>query len=52
MNFLIEDEAERVFLTSMVCCLFAREVYKHDVVADCFYSLAYRDLADNREEVA
>jgi len=52
VEFLIQDEKARVFLTSMVSCLFAREVYKEAVLADCLNSLGYRDLAENADTVA
>ena len=47
VNFLIQDEADRVFLTSMVCCLFAREIYTREVLTDCLNSLGYGVLADH-----
>ena len=47
VNFLMDDEKARVFLTSMVACLFAREVYKDDMLADCLSSLGYSTLAGN-----
>ena len=47
-DFLVQDEKSRVFLTSMVCCLFAREVYKEAVLADCLNAVGYRSLAENR----
>ena len=45
--FLIADERERVVLTSMVSCLFARGVYTPDLLAECLNALGYRELADN-----
>jgi len=45
VKFLLDDEKARVFLTSMVACLFAREVYKEDLLADCLSSLGYSTLA-------
>jgi aldehyde:ferredoxin oxidoreductase len=39
-------------LTSMVACLFAREVYKDELLADCLNSLGYTTLADNMEHAA
>ena len=50
--FLVQDEKARVFLTSMVSCLFAREVYKEAVLADCLNAVGYRDLAENVDSVA
>jgi aldehyde:ferredoxin oxidoreductase len=52
VDFLFEDERARVFLTSMVACLFAREVYKEELLADCLSSLGYNHLAGNMEEVS
>jgi aldehyde:ferredoxin oxidoreductase len=52
VKFLVEDEKGRVFLTSMVACLFARGVYKDEVLADCLKSVGYGALADNMEAVA
>jgi aldehyde:ferredoxin oxidoreductase len=33
----------------MVSCLFAREVYKRELLAECLGSLGYKTLADNME---
>jgi aldehyde:ferredoxin oxidoreductase len=52
VDFLVKDEQGRVLLTSMVACLFAREVYKDELLADCLNSLGYTTLADNMEHVA
>lgn len=52
VDFLVQDEKARVFLTSMVCCLFAREVYKEAVLADCLNAVGYRNLAENLDSVA
>jgi aldehyde:ferredoxin oxidoreductase len=52
VEFLVQDEKARVLLTSMVSCLFAREVYKEAVLADCLNSVGYRDLAENMDSVA
>ncbi|MEW6289772.1 MAG: aldehyde ferredoxin oxidoreductase N-terminal domain-containing protein [Thermodesulfobacteriota bacterium] len=52
VKFLVEDEKGRVFLTSMVSCLFARGVYKDEVLADCLKSVGYGALADNMDAVA
>jgi aldehyde:ferredoxin oxidoreductase len=52
VDFLVQDEKARVFLTSMVSCLFAREVFKEPVLADCLKALGYRDLAENLDSVA
>jgi aldehyde:ferredoxin oxidoreductase len=52
VDFLVKDEQGRVLLTSMVACLFAREVYKDELLADCLNSLGYTTLAVNMEEAA
>lgn len=45
VDFLIQDEAGRAFMTSMVSCLFARGVYKDELLADCLSSVGYPELA-------
>ena len=52
VSFLIQDEQERVLLTSMVSCLFAREVYKREVLAECLSSLGYSTLAGGLEALS
>jgi len=52
VDFLVKDEQGRVLLTSMVACLFAREVYRDELLADCLNSLGYTTLADNMQQVA
>jgi len=52
VDFLVKDEQGRVLLTSMVSCLFAREVYKDELLADCLNALGYTTLADTMEQVA
>jgi aldehyde:ferredoxin oxidoreductase len=52
VSFLVQDEQERVLLTSLVSCLFAREVYKREVVGECLGSLGYTTMAGNLEAVA
>jgi len=52
VQFLIEDERERVFLTSMVSCLFARGVYSDEVLGNCLKSVGYGTLADSMDAVA
>ena len=51
VDFLINDEAERAFMTSMVACLFARGVYKDDLLADCLNVVGYPELAGNIEPI-
>lgn len=43
--FLVRDEAARAFMTSMVACLFARNVYADALMAECLQSLGYDGLA-------
>ena len=52
VKFLIKDEKGRVFLTSMVSCLFARGVYSDEVLGNCLRSVGYGTLADNMDNVA
>jgi len=52
VNFLVSDETGRVFFTSMVGCLFSREVYNEEQLADCLRSVKYNGLADNMAEVS
>jgi aldehyde:ferredoxin oxidoreductase len=47
VEFLVRDERERVLLTSMVACLFARGVYSEALLADCLRSVGYTTLAEN-----
>ena len=52
VEFLVKDEQERVFLTSMVACLFARGVYKKELLAECLHSVGYDTLAETIPEVS
>jgi aldehyde:ferredoxin oxidoreductase len=52
VEFLVHDEQARVLLTSMVSCLFARQVYKEELLAECLNSLGYTTLATNMDQVA
>jgi aldehyde:ferredoxin oxidoreductase len=52
VEFLVQDEKARVFLTSMVSCMFAREVYKEAVLADCLSVVGYKNLAENVDSVS
>jgi len=52
VKFLVNDEKGRVFLTSMVSCLFARGVYTDEVLGTCLKSVGYWALADNMDTVA
>jgi aldehyde:ferredoxin oxidoreductase len=52
VDYLIDDEPGRVFLTSMVACLFARSVYQPDTLAQCLAVTGFESLADSMEETA
>lgn len=52
VDFLIDDEPGRVFLTSMVSCLFARSVYKDEKLAECLEVLGYDNLAATIDKVS
>lgn len=52
VQFLIDDERERVLLTSLVGCLFARGVYTPDVTAAVLTSLGYPELAAGQDAAA
>lgn len=52
VEFLVQDEQERVLLTSMVSCLFAREVYKVALLNDCLASLGYQNLAGDLKAIS
>ncbi|WP_028322507.1 aldehyde ferredoxin oxidoreductase N-terminal domain-containing protein [Desulfatiglans anilini] len=52
VDFLVEDEQNRVLLTSMAACLFARKVYQPELLAECLESLGYAKLARNIGSVA
>jgi aldehyde:ferredoxin oxidoreductase len=47
VKFLVDDERERVLLTCLVGCMFAREVYKPELVAEAMTCLGYAQLAAN-----
>ncbi len=52
VDFLMDDEPGRVFLTSMVACLFARSVYSDARLAECLSAVGYETLAGSIPEVA
>jgi aldehyde:ferredoxin oxidoreductase len=52
VDFLVKDEEERVFLTSMVACLFARGVYSDELLSKCLHSVGYDALAEERGSIA
>ena len=51
VDFLVADECDRVLLTSMVACLFAREVYKKEHLAECLNVLGYHVIADSMDTI-
>jgi aldehyde:ferredoxin oxidoreductase len=51
-DFLIKDEQGRVFLTSMLACLFARGVYTDELLGRCLNSVGYSDLAAGIPDVS
>ncbi len=51
-DFLVEDECGRAFLTSMVACLFARNVYTDEVLGKCLDVAGYDTLAANMKAVS
>ncbi len=52
VNFLMDDEPGRCLLNSMVGCLFARGVYKTELLADCLQATGFTELAGNLDAVA
>ena len=52
VDFLVSDEQGRVLLTSMVSCLFAREVYKNEMLTNCLTSVGYNAIADNLDTLS
>jgi aldehyde:ferredoxin oxidoreductase len=51
-DFLVKDEQGRVFLTSMLACLFARGVYNDELLGKCLNSVGYTDLAGKMSDVS
>jgi len=52
VDFLVREEQERVFLTSMIACLFARSVYNGELLGRCLNSVGYADLAGSISDVS
>jgi aldehyde:ferredoxin oxidoreductase len=50
--FLVADERERIVLTSMVSCLFARKVYTPELLKECLAALGYTALTDHLDGMA
>jgi aldehyde:ferredoxin oxidoreductase len=52
VTFLVSDEQDRIVLTSMVSCLFARKVYTPESLKECLATIGYDALADNLDGIA
>ncbi|SDB42655.1 aldehyde:ferredoxin oxidoreductase [Desulfonatronum thiosulfatophilum] len=52
VKYLVDDERERVLLTSLVSCLFARGVYKKELLAECLEAVGLSELAGNMDQAA
>ena len=52
VNFLVQDESARTLLNSMVSCLFARGIYKNELLAECLQSVGYSALAGKLDTAA
>jgi len=52
VDFLINDEPGRAYLTSMVSCLFARSVYTNEQLSECLESVGLTTLATTIPETA
>ncbi|WP_022663109.1 aldehyde ferredoxin oxidoreductase N-terminal domain-containing protein [Paucidesulfovibrio longus] len=51
LDFLVEDERKRTLLCCMVSCLFARGIYKDELVSECLSSVGQSALAGKLDEV-
>jgi aldehyde:ferredoxin oxidoreductase len=52
IDFLVADEADRVVLTSMVSCLFARNVYTTETLGKALSAMGLSGMAENLPEAA
>ncbi|MDR1777912.1 MAG: aldehyde ferredoxin oxidoreductase [Desulfovibrio sp.] len=52
VKYLLKDEHDRVMLTCMVACLFARKVYTTEKLQECLSSLGLEDMAGVLPEAA
>jgi aldehyde:ferredoxin oxidoreductase len=52
VDFFVEDERGRNMLTSMVSCMFARGVYKEDLLKEALSTVGHADLADRFDQAA
>jgi len=50
--FLVEDERQRCGLTSMVSCLFARNVYTEETLSKALTAMGYSGAADGLDEAS
>ncbi|XPV76317.1 MAG: aldehyde ferredoxin oxidoreductase N-terminal domain-containing protein [Desulfovibrio sp.] len=51
IDFLVEDEAGRVMMNSLVSCLFARGIYTTELIGAALDSLGYTDIAADQDEL-
>jgi aldehyde:ferredoxin oxidoreductase len=51
LDFLVEDERKRTLLCCMVSCLFARGIYKDELLSECLASVGQTSLAGKLDEV-
>lgn len=52
VRFLVDDERDRVMLTSMVSCLFARKIYTPERLAEALASVGFDDAAGGLDALA
>ena len=52
VDYLIDDEPGRAYLTSMVSCLFARSVYDPETLAQCLAATGHETLAGSLDETS
>lgn len=51
LDFLVDDERKRTLLCCMVSCLFARGIYKEELVSECLSCVGYETLAGKLDEI-
>jgi len=52
LDYLVEEEKRRFILTSMVACLFARNIYTPETIAESLVAAGMPELAENLEKRA
>jgi aldehyde:ferredoxin oxidoreductase len=52
VRFLVDDERDRVMLTSLVSCLFARKIYSADRIREALNVMGHAASADNLTQAA